>query len=162
MVLARINCYRNNGALFKPTLEKVVKYRYPSCMSKCLGCSTWNVRNVFFSKILLTLRDIEVLTFAWNWGLWCYVNFFLFLQWHILRQTTYACYCLGYCCALVRRNYELGMGVSVIGNKVKQRQLTLFMCVTVNFEFEYFTSEEAEVVLTDTLMNFQDWHLTWL
>ena len=33
---------------------------------------------------------------------------------------------------------------------------------TVNFEFEYFLDEESEGVLTDTLINFHDWHLTLL
>ena len=29
-------------------------------------------------------------------------------------------------------------------------------------EIEYFLNEDTEGVLTDTLMNFHDWHLTWL
>ena len=33
---------------------------------------------------------------------------------------------------------------------------------TVNFEIVYFLNEETEGVLTDTLMNFHDWHPSWL
>ena len=33
---------------------------------------------------------------------------------------------------------------------------------TVNFEKEYFLNKETDGVLTDTQMNFHDWHLTWL
>ena len=32
----------------------------------------------------------------------------------------------------------------------------------VNFEVEYFINEEAEGVLTDTVIYFYDQHLTWL
>ena len=32
----------------------------------------------------------------------------------------------------------------------------------VNFEIKYFLNEETEGVLTDTVMDFHDWHLTWL
>ena len=33
---------------------------------------------------------------------------------------------------------------------------------TVNFKIEYFISEETEGVLTDSLTNFHDRHITWL
>ena len=36
------------------------------------------------------------------------------------------------------------------------------MKITVNVEFEYFLNEETEGVLTDSVMNFHDWHVTWL
>ena len=45
-------------------------------------------------------------------------------------------------------------------NPIRQRS-SLFW-TTVNFEFEYFFNEDTDGVLTDTLMNFQNWHLTWL
>ena len=38
----------------------------------------------------------------------------------------------------------------------------LIFSTIVKFEFEYFLNEETEGILTDTLMNFHDWHLTWL
>ena len=37
-----------------------------------------------------------------------------------------------------------------------------FFLTTVNFEIGYFLNEETEIILTDTLMNLHDWHLTWL
>ena len=43
-----------------------------------------------------------------------------------------------------------------------RRQQDIFFCTTVNFEIECFLNEGTEDVLTDTLMNFHDWHLTWL
>ena len=33
---------------------------------------------------------------------------------------------------------------------------------SINFKFEYFINEETECFLNDTMMNFHDWHLTWL
>ena len=33
---------------------------------------------------------------------------------------------------------------------------------SVNFKFEYFINQETECFLNDTMMNFHDWHLTWL
>ena len=33
---------------------------------------------------------------------------------------------------------------------------------TVNFKVEYFLNEETEGVLTDTVIYFNDQHLTWL
>ena len=34
--------------------------------------------------------------------------------------------------------------------------------MSVNFEVEYFLNEEAEGVLTDTVIYFYDQYLTWL
>ena len=44
---------------------------------------------------------------------------------------------------------------------LRQRDLWTFW-TTVNFERCFFLNEETEGVLTDTLMNLLDWHLTWL
>ena len=40
--------------------------------------------------------------------------------------------------------------------------MDLFFGTTVNFEMEYFLKEETGGVLTNSLMNPHDWHLTWL
>ena len=42
------------------------------------------------------------------------------------------------------------------------RQQDLFFWTTVKFEFEYFLNAEIAGVLSNTVMNFQDWHLTCL
>ena len=42
------------------------------------------------------------------------------------------------------------------------RHKDLCFGTTDKFEIEYFVNEESEDVLTDILMNFHDWHLTWL
>ena len=42
------------------------------------------------------------------------------------------------------------------------RNRDLQFWTTVNFEIEYFLNEKTEGVLTDTVMDFYDWHLTWL
>ena len=45
-------------------------------------------------------------------------------------------------------------------NKVIHSNLPFF-CASMNFELEYFLNEEIEGSLTDTMMNLQDWRLTW-
>ena len=36
------------------------------------------------------------------------------------------------------------------------------LVITVDVELEYFLNEETEGVLTYSVMNFHDWHLSWL
>ena len=51
---------------------------------------------------------------------------------------------------------------NVTRNKDNAKAMVNFFWTAVNFEFEYFLSEENVDILTDIVMNFNDWHLTWL
>ena len=79
-----------------------------------------------------------------------------------LRRTTSACYRLGYCDVLVNRVYKPKCDETSQEISPMVRNRDLFFGATVNFVIKYFLNEETEGVLADTLMNFHDWHLTWL
>ena len=53
------------------------------------------------------------------------------------------------------RNQETSLEISPM---LRQR----YLLTTVSFELEYFLNEETKGVLTDTVMDFHDWHQTWL
>ena len=133
----------------------------PNCMSQCWGRSSRYAGN-FPPKSICVLARYWGLKFCFNIGLvtsfrlcflFIYTNIFtaddfcLFLPWLMLRAS--------------RPYLWAEMWGNVTINKVKRRQLTFFVW-SVNFELEYFPSEETEGDVTDTVMNSQDWHLTWL
>ena len=47
-----------------------------------------------------------------------------------------------------------------IGSMLRKGELKFW--TPVNFEVEYFLNEETEGVLTDTVIELSDQHLTWL
>ena len=48
----------------------------------------------------------------------------------------------------------------IILHMLKNRGLQFW--TTINIEIKYFLNEETEGILTDTVMDFHDWHLPWL
>ena len=64
---------------------------------------------------------------------------------------------------LLYQGWIAHMGVNVTGNRnnAKAMPSSIFF-TTVNFELEYFLNEETVWILANTLVNFNDWHLTWL
>ena len=154
-----------------PTLEKLVKYTRIVCQ---------NVEDVLLNMFLVLFsKKKNIAYFARYWGLKyfaCDVNcaaLFILLHWFYgsgltiyggrLLLVIALVNLVNLVYMLVNRVYkpkreETSLEISPM---IRHRNYFFGQLLTLKY-LKYFLNEESEGVLTDILMNFHDWHLTWL
>ena len=149
------------------------RWIYPKHMPKWSVSSTDYVFN-FLSKILRNVEDIDAWNFRQRRFMWRHLG-----QWSknfgfgsaIFTQFWRCKYGFVYY-SNVQRTFKDGKIKSTVFTRphVMKRQKSMSPMLRngdskfwtpVNFEVEYFLNEEAEGVLTDTVIYLSDQHLTW-
>ena len=140
-------------------------------MGRCWARSTSHVHTShvenFSQKYCVSCEILrfKVLLETWAWRFCQHLSpVIFFCRADAFTLDDSACYCFAYCYVQVNRTYRPQMWVNVIRNKVKQRQLTYFVVQLLTLNSNNLSTRNLRVfwLIYTTVINFWDWHLTWL